>query len=680
MHVIDWSIVVGLMACWTLTIFAVRRYTRSVADFLAASRCAGRYLITLSGSTLTMGAFTFLGFFEAYYKAGFPAAWWQLIMTVQFAIVSISGWVAYRFRQTRAMTLAQFIEIRYSRRLRIFAGMVAWLSGVINFGIFPAVGARFLIYYCGLPDSPIMLALVMAFLLGFGLLFTILGGQIAILLTDFIQGFFSNLVLLSLVLFLLFTFGWPRIIEGLSITPSGKSLINPFEAAGMEDFNVWFFLIIALMSVYGTCAWQSAQGFGVCALNAHEARMAGVLATWRIPGLYLTILLIAASAYTMMHHPAYAALAQQAQSVLNTIPNNEIQRQMTTPIAMTYLVPTGLMGAFAALILGTTIGSHESFLQAWGSVFVQDIVMPLRKRPLAPGQHLRLLRFSSIGVAVLVFLFSFLFRQTEYLHMFFVISFAIFTSGAGAVVIGGLYWKHGTTHGAWAALISGAVLSIAAVVIRQIENTTHAFTNPLHSGNWGYLVLGKLASYNPAVLSLAVAVIACVSYVLISLLYRRSVFNLDKMLHRGIYVVPEPKGESAVAPLGGWRSWIGMGREFNRSDGAIYLASWAFTSLLIAVFLIGTIYNLFIKAPTASWSRFWGIYTLVIMAVSITTAVWLTIGGVYDLKNMLRLLARIKRNPLDDGRVVDHQNLDESKTVDGQPITNRALEQKESSR
>jgi len=660
MHVIDWCIVAGLLLCWTVTIFAVRRYTRSVADFLAASRCAGRYLITVSGSTLTLGAFTFIGFFEAYYKAAFPAAWWQLIMTVQFAIVSISGWVAYRFRQTRAMTLAQFLELRYSRKLRVFSGIVAWLSGVVNFGVFPAVGARFLIYYCGLPDTTAVFALIMAFLLGFGLLFTFLGGQIAILLTDFIQGFFSNLVVLIVVFFLLGTLGWTRIIEGLSFTPSGQSLINPFDAAKMEDFNLWFFLIIALMSAYGGCAWQSAQGFGVCALNAHEARMAGVLATWRVPGLYLTILLIAAFAYTVMHHPVYAPIAQQAQSVIATIPGTEIQRQMTTPIVMTFVIPTGLLGAFAALILGTTIGSHESFLQAWGSVFVQDVIMPLRSRPLDPKRHLLLLRLSSVAVGLLVFLFSFLFRQTEYLHMFFVISYAIFTSGAGAVVIGGLYWKRGTTAGAWVAILTGAVLSIAAVIVRQIENTTHVFTDPAHQTDWLHLVLGKIASYNPAVLSLSVAVIACTAYVLVSLLYHRSVFNLDKMLHRGEYVVPEVQGTSAVAPIRGWRSWIGMGNEFTRSDQLVYLSSLAFTALLIAIFLIGTVYNVFVKVPTASWVRFWSVYTAVVLVVTVIITVWLTIGGVCDLKQMLLLLARIKRNPLDDGTVVDHQNRDES--------------------
>jgi solute:Na+ symporter, SSS family len=659
MHVVDWCIVVGLLLCWTVTIFAVRRYTRSVADYLAASRCAGRYLITVSGSTLTLGAFTFIGFFEAYYKAGFPAAWWQLIMTVQFAIVSISGWVAYRFRQTRAMTLAQFLEVRYSRKLRIFAGIVAWLSGIVNFGVFPAVGARFLIHFCGLPDSTLVFALIMAFLLGFGLLFTFLGGQIAILLTDFIQGFFSNLVILIIVFFLLHTLSWSRIVEGLSFTPSGQSLVNPFDAAKMEDFNLWFFLIIALMSAYGGCAWQSAQGFGVCALNAHEARMAGVLATWRVPGLYLTILLIAACAYTMMHHPAYAPLAQQAQGAISTIPNLEVQRQMTTPIAMTLLIPPGLMGAFVALVLGTTIGSHESFLQSWGSVFVQDVILPLRSRPLAPKQHLRLLRLSSVGVGIVVFLFSFLFRQTEYLHMFFVISYAIFTSGAGAVVIGGLYWKRGTTAGAWAAILAGALLSIAAVVVRQIENTTHVFTDPAHQGNWLYYLLGKIASRNPAVLSLSVAAIACAAYVLVSLLYRRSLFNLDRMLHRGQYVVPEHEGASAVAPIQGWRSWIGMGHEFTRSDRIVYLSSLAFTTLLIAVFLIGTLYNLAVKVPTGSWVGFWSFYTAIILTISVIITLWYTVGGVYDLRRMLHLLAQIKRNPLDDGMVVDHQNRDE---------------------
>lgn len=54
-------------------------------------------------------------------------------------IVALSGFVTYRFRQTRAMTLAQFFELRYSRKFRLFAGMLGFFAGIMNFGIIPAV-------------------------------------------------------------------------------------------------------------------------------------------------------------------------------------------------------------------------------------------------------------------------------------------------------------------------------------------------------------------------------------------------------------------------------------------------------------------------------------------------------------------------------------------------------------
>jgi SSS family solute:Na+ symporter len=51
------------------------------------------------------------------------------------------------------LTLAQFFELRYSRNFRVFSGILGWLSGIVNYGIFPAVSVRFFIYYCGIPES-----------------------------------------------------------------------------------------------------------------------------------------------------------------------------------------------------------------------------------------------------------------------------------------------------------------------------------------------------------------------------------------------------------------------------------------------------------------------------------------------------------------------------------------------
>ena len=150
---IDWTIVACFFIIITSLAVFTKRYTKSVADFLAANRCAGRYLLAVAGTTSAMGAISVVGAWEMYYRVGFSIKWWALMHLPIVTIVSITGYAVYRYRQTRVMTLAQFFEIRYSKKFRIFAGIMGFVSGITNFGIFPAIGSYFFIYFCGLPMS-----------------------------------------------------------------------------------------------------------------------------------------------------------------------------------------------------------------------------------------------------------------------------------------------------------------------------------------------------------------------------------------------------------------------------------------------------------------------------------------------------------------------------------------------
>ncbi len=636
MTFLDWAIVVVTIAALIVVVAGSRRYMQSVADFLSAGRTAGRYLITVSQGMSQLGSITIVGMWEMNYVAGFNLRWWEFTMGVVLLLITVSGWVIYRFRQTRALTMAQFFEIRYSRRFRIFAGLLAFISGLINFGIFPAVGARFFIYFCGLPLSFTMLGItistfpvVMIVFLSIALFFVFAGGQVAVLITEFLQGIFANTIFLVLVIYFLVLIGWDQIFQAVTTAPPDASLINPYHTSQVKDFNLWYFLIGMAGVIYGKMSWQGTQGYNSSAKSAHEAKMGEVLGNYRDIPRWLMLVFIPVIAYTVLHHPAFGDKAAEVNGVLQGLETNALRTQLTVPLVLASMLPIGMMGALTAVMLMATIGTHDSYLHSWGSIFIQDVIMPFRSKPFEPKQHLRVLRLSIVGVCVFIFLFSLLFQQSEYIFLFFAITGAIFTGGSGAVIIGGLYWKKGTAAAAWSALITGSVVAVGGIIIKQID--PEFFINGQQF--WG---LAMLAS--------------SLVYIGVSLLGRRGDFNMDKMLHRGAYAI---EGETKVVeevPSRGLKM-LGMGKEFTRGDKIIYIAAYAWTFAWTVVFLIGTWFNLTSEVSNNAWMTFWHVFILVNTIVSVFIIIWFTIGGTRDLKDMLKRLATATRNHKDDGFV-----------------------------
>jgi SSS family solute:Na+ symporter len=614
---IDWGIVAAVFAFIVGVVIVCKPLMRSVSDFLAAGRTGGRYLISLSQGTASLGAITIVGMLEMNYIAGFNMRWWEMIMAVVVVGISVSGWVLYRFRQTRALTMAQFFEIRYSRNFRIFAGALAFLSGIINFGIFPAVSARFFITFCGLPQTVHVLglpistfALVMIVILWIPLYFVFSGGQIAVMITDFLQGIFVNAVFIVIVIVLMLKVDWAQIFQALSLAPANASLVEPFKTGSTKDYNFWYFFIGMIGVIYGKLSWQGTQAYNASAKSAHEAKMGDVLANWRgIPQWGLFLVFVPIVAYTFWHGPGFAAAAASVRPVLDGLGSE----------------------ALAAVMLAAAIGCNETYLHSWGSIFIQDVVMPLRKKPFAPEQHLKLLKLSILAVAVFSFFFSLLFQQSEYIFLFFAITGAIFAGGSGAVIIGGLYWKRGTTAAAWAAMVVGSVVAVGGIVLHQV--------NP------DFFINGQMFW------GLAMAVSSLV-YVSVSLLTgRRKNFDMDKMLHRGKYLIREEYTVVDAAPVKGWRV-LGMGREFTRSDKVIYVATYAWTASWVVVFVVGTVLNLTRRVDAAAWMHFWKTYVMIYLVASILVIVWFSVGGIIDLKEMIRTLRVMKRDHADTGFVM----------------------------
>src|SRR3954470_12360148 len=159
MQTVDWVLTVVPIGIVLGVALYTRRYVRSVADFLAGGRCAGRYLIANAFGESAAGVANTMSKFEIVMVSGFCVTFFNVFQTPILLLVAVTGFVVYRYRQTRALTLAQFFEMRYSRRFRLFMGMLAFFAGILNYGIFPAVSSRFCVYFLGLPQSVLILGM-----------------------------------------------------------------------------------------------------------------------------------------------------------------------------------------------------------------------------------------------------------------------------------------------------------------------------------------------------------------------------------------------------------------------------------------------------------------------------------------------------------------------------------------
>jgi len=155
------------------------------------------------------------------------------------------------------------------------------------------------------------------------------------------------------------------------------------------------------------------------------------------------------------------------------------------PAAVGQIMPVGLLGAFAGVVLAAFIANHDSYLLAWGGMLVQDIIIPLGIKPSSPKQHLMWIRLSVLAVAIIIITFGMFFKQVDNIIMFFDISASLYIGSSGIVLLGGLYWKRGTTKAAWVTIIciiTYVVVSYLdkdpAVDLDEILNRRKTVANP----------------------------------------------------------------------------------------------------------------------------------------------------------------------------------------------------------
>jgi solute:Na+ symporter, SSS family len=462
---------------------SVRRYVGKVEHYLIAGREMDVHLGIASLAATEFGIVTCMYAAQNGYKYGFAGATPGLLWAAAMLVVGLTGFCIRPLREAGVMTLPELFESRFGARVRWASGVVIVLGGLLNMGVFLRTGGEFLVRVLGLQggagDALVrghVLELTMTALLLLVAVYTVLGGMLSVLVTDFLQFVVMSLGLLAVTLLVLWNIGWDR-LAGAVFAAYGEAGFNPLKHPDMGWPYVLFNVFLNLGNVL---TWQTALQRVISARDARTGQRVYAqtsfffVARFLVPGLWG----IAALAAFGPGRSGAGALAAM-------------------PDWLATFVPVGLMGLLIAAMLAADMSTDSSYMLTWASVIYNDILAPWRK---GWSERRGLLVNRSIVATIGVFL---LFYGLWYplqgdLWTYLGVTATIYLASMSTLLVACCYWKRANDWGAWAAILVGALIPVGYLVLEQLPSTS-AFAResigPYWSGIAAYVgaALGMLA-------------------------------------------------------------------------------------------------------------------------------------------------------------------------------------------
>src|SRR5215472_9707736 len=432
---LDWIIVVTYLGATFATGLYGRKFVGGIADFLVAGRELGTFLAVATLAATEIGTITFMYYAELGYKTGYASFVNGLIAGLVMIFLGRTGFIVKRLRAMRLMTVPEFFEVKFSRNLRVFTGILVATGGILNMGVFLKVEGTFLAIISGISLSHIKA--VMTGILVLEVLYTVLGGMVSIVITDFIQFVALSIGTILITVWAVHRAGMHNMYDGVrsSLGPGGFS---PFASA---DYG-WAYIIFQLLVwlAIHTC-WQTTA---MRTFSTRSPEVSKRVFSWA------GFIFLGRGMMPMMWGIAALALLGSHQNSLEAMPR-----------MLAGILPTGVLGLVVAGMLAATMSVNSSYLLGWSSIIAQDIVLPLRRRPLSSRQQVVLNRVANLFVSVFVMVWGLWYTLPGPAYFYLNMTASIYLSGTLVAVVAGLFWNRASTLGGYMAMSGGAIATIA---------------------------------------------------------------------------------------------------------------------------------------------------------------------------------------------------------------------------
>ena len=454
--ILDGSIVGVYLLATMIAGIMVRKYVGKVEHFLVAGREMNLYLGIASLAATEFGIVTCMYTAQAGYTRGFAGAIPGICNAIAMWVVGYTGFCVKPLRDSGVMTIPELFQNRFGSRVRWAAGVVIVLGGLLNMGVFLRVGGQFLVVCCGM--NPHHLELAMTTLLVAVAVYTILGGMLSVLVTDFLQFVVMSVGLLAVTLLILWDVPWSTMVATVD-AKFGVGGFNPFAA---PDLGWQFVLSNLLTNTAVVLTWQTCIARLLAAKDTKTGRKVYTstafffICRWVIPGIWGIAALASLTAPHMLELGRIAGTMGEKDGSL-----------FAMPFYLSMILPSGLMGILVAAMLAADMSTDSSYMLTWGSVIYNDILAPFRKQPWSEKKGILVNRFIVAMIGLFLLVWGLWYKLEGNLWEYLQTTGTIYLASMSVMLIACCYWKRANSWGAFAAITLGAACPVTALSLNM---------------------------------------------------------------------------------------------------------------------------------------------------------------------------------------------------------------------
>jgi SSS family solute:Na+ symporter len=432
---------------------------------------------------------------EAGYRFGFAGAVPGVEMALAMFVVGRTGFCIKPLREAGVITLPELFERRFGPGVRRASGVVIVLGGLLNMGVFLRTGGEFLMTVVGLgpggggraPSASWagahMLEVSMTALLLMVAVYTILGGMLSVLVTDFLQFVVMSIGLVVVTYLVLFRIGYAALADTVQ-TRFGDAGFNPVLN---PDLGWAYVLFNACVNTAVVLTWQTTIQRVMAAKDAKTGQRVYTgtafffVCRFLIPGLW---------GVAALH-----ALPADAPGITPLV---------AMPTWLSTFLPAGLMGLLVAAMLAADMSTDSSYMLTWAGVIYNDILAPWRRPGWTEKKGLLLNRAIVAGIGVFLLFYGLWYPLQGDLWSYLGVTATIYLASMTTLLVAVLYWPRANARGAAAAIAVGAVFPIAYLVLEQNAPEVRRTIGPYWSGLASYagsalaMVVGSLTTKEAA--------------------------------------------------------------------------------------------------------------------------------------------------------------------------------------